>query len=302
MTRYYSPKEVACAIGVSESSLKRWVDKGTIDGTKTAGGHRRMELSAVLHYVRSSSRLLRDPSAIDLPDGCGTSPPRPIEESRGLFLKALIDGEERDACRIILNQFLAGSSIAVLSDLVIAPAFHDLGDLWKCGDVQVYEERRSCELCMRVIHELRRSVGDRNDGRLAMGATLDGDPYTVAVSLCELVLRDLGWRANSIGAALPFEAVQEAILAERPELFWISVTTISDEDRFVTDFNLLYDVAQSASAALVVGGQAITTAVRERIRATYIADDFRGLGEFARGLQPRLAETGMTPESQESNS
>ena len=37
-----SPKELADAIGVSESSIKRWVDNGEIQATKTSGGHRRI--------------------------------------------------------------------------------------------------------------------------------------------------------------------------------------------------------------------------------------------------------------------
>ncbi len=31
-----------------------------------------------------------------------------------------------------------------------------MGDLWECGDLDVYQERRGCEVCNRLIHELRR--------------------------------------------------------------------------------------------------------------------------------------------------
>jgi len=39
--RQLSPRELAEALGVSESSLKRWVDAGKIAASRTEGGHRR---------------------------------------------------------------------------------------------------------------------------------------------------------------------------------------------------------------------------------------------------------------------
>ena len=51
-----SPKQVARALGVSESSLKRWCDKGLIPTERTAGGHRRLPLAGVLDFlVRSDA-------------------------------------------------------------------------------------------------------------------------------------------------------------------------------------------------------------------------------------------------------
>ena len=37
-----SPRELAEAVGVSESSLKRWADRGRVHVHRTEGGHRRI--------------------------------------------------------------------------------------------------------------------------------------------------------------------------------------------------------------------------------------------------------------------
>lgn len=296
MSRFFSPKHVAQAIGVSESSLKRWVDKGFIKASKTAGGHRRLELDAVLDYVRSTGRNLTKPQAIELPEGCGSQAPATPEEARVGFQSALMSGEEGSACRIILDLYLSGSSVAEICDLVIAPVFHAVGDLWQCGEARVYEERRACELCQRVVHELRRAVGGGPEsGPVAMGGTLDGDPYTLATSLVEVLLRNVGWRASSLGNNLPFETVRAAILDHRPRLFWISVTSIRDPDRFAADFNMLFDVAESTSTALVVGGQAMTNDIRQKIRYTHFSDNFRHLETFAKAVlsEPKASPLGV---------
>ena len=48
-----TPKQVARAIDVSESSIKRWCDKGVIETQYTAGGHRRITMAGLIEFVRS---------------------------------------------------------------------------------------------------------------------------------------------------------------------------------------------------------------------------------------------------------
>lgn len=300
VTQYFSPKEVAKAIGVSESSLKRWVDKGLIRATKTAGGHRRLELDAVLDYVRTSGRNLTNPGAVSLPEGCGSETHITVESAQKIFLDSIMAGDEVLATRIIIDVYLGGASVAEICDQIVAPSFHNVGDLWQCGEAKVYEERRACEICQRVVHELRRAVGTGPaSGPVAMGGTLDGDPYTLATSLAEVVLRSNGWNASSLGNMLPFETVRKAIIEERPALFWVSVTTIRDIDRFSTDFNLLFDIAQSMGTALVVGGQALTADIRQRIRYTNFSDNFRHMESFANTIRQSLSAP-VTPQTIES--
>ena len=62
-----SPKQVARAIGVSESSLKRWCDQGLIKTVRTAGGHRKMDIAEVLRYVREQDHKLVSPEILGLP-------------------------------------------------------------------------------------------------------------------------------------------------------------------------------------------------------------------------------------------
>jgi excisionase family DNA binding protein len=66
--RLLSPRQLATAIGVSESSLKRWIDDGLLSAARTAGKHRRIPLAEAIRFIRSQRAPLVRPDALGLPD------------------------------------------------------------------------------------------------------------------------------------------------------------------------------------------------------------------------------------------
>ncbi len=291
MSETLSPKQVARAIGVSESSLKRWCDQGLIPFLKTAGGHRRLALQDAISFIRSRGQELANPEAIRLPVHTGKTH-WTLERARDELIEALNSGDEALCRRIVTDLYLSGHPVATLCDEVLTAAFHEIGNLWECGMAQIYQERRACELCLRVVFQLRTLLPQLpSSAPVAIGGTLDGDPYTLATGMAEIVLWEAGFRAMTLGNLLPFATIHKAIEAHHPRLMWLSVSSIRDPQRFAAEMNRLFETALKFNAALVLGGAALTEDVRRSIRYSSYCDTFTHLDSFARSLLLSQATT-----------
>jgi methanogenic corrinoid protein MtbC1 len=283
-----SPKQVARAIGVSESSLKRWCDQGLIETVRTAGGHRKMAIAEVVRYVREHGQRLVSPEILGLP-AVSERASAGLKYGGPRLVEALLAGDELRARQIVFDLYLAKHSRSVIFDEVIAAAFRDIGDRWACHDAEVYQERRGCEIALRILFDLRRVQRVPERKWVAIGGTIEGDQYALPVAMAELVLRDCGLYATSLGSSIPISSLVKSVQDTKPALFWLSVSHIRDGLDFITDFAALSDACRAADTALVVGGRALTEEFRKRMTYSAYCDTMQHLEAFATTLYGSLA-------------
>ncbi|MBX9790665.1 MAG: cobalamin-dependent protein [Pirellulales bacterium] len=285
MARQFTPKQVAQAIGVSESSLKRWCDKGLLETEKTAGGHRRLTIDAVVKFVRSTGQQLLRPELIGLVAGGGRK--ATLDKQAAAVLASLTAGDDLALRRVVLESYLGGVSLAEVCDRWLAPAFAKIGHGWENGTLAVYQERRAVEICQRLLFELAALLPrPQRDAPSAMGGTLAGDPYQLATAMVELVLRDAGWQAQSYGAGLPAETLVAAIETTRPRLVWLSVSAFESRQNLTAAVALIAAAATRCGTALVIGGRALGEDVRRDLTFSAYGDNLHHLLGFARTLCP----------------
>ncbi len=192
MEEHLTTRQVADALQVSESTVKRWCDSGTIPTIRTQGGHRRIPLDGLVHFLESSNRRIFDPKAIGLTSKRvskteatqeGSDEPAgedSIDEHRIRFRESLLSGDELGARRALVKWYTRRPSIAGLADELVAKTFHHIGELWACEKIDVYQERRGCEICLKLIHELRRLIPEvSGDAPVAIGGAPSQDHYSI---------------------------------------------------------------------------------------------------------------------------
>ncbi|MEL6105759.1 MAG: B12-binding domain-containing protein [Planctomycetota bacterium] len=293
---HFSPRQVAGSLQVSESSVKRWCDQGIIPTIRTVGGHRRITVDGLREFLAATDRTLDAASlgleAADLETAVAKhrNPAIPGEGNEPVqqeFRSALAAGDEQRCRALIDDRLSVGWTRAEAAEDLIADAMRGLGDAWNCGDLEVYQERRSCNICTRLIYSLRDSMPKLPDNApIAIGGAPETDPYQLPTALVELALREGGWRAIDLGNDLPLESMIQAVKDYRPRLVWLSVTSVADRSRFVREQNKLADSLEP-DVAFLVGGRGLDDGLRPKLRYTAHCDSLRHLIEFASVLYRR---------------
>ena len=293
MKRSISPKELAKAIGASESSVKRWCDNGSIVTSYTPGGHRKIEVNEALQFLRNSRYVLEVPEQLGLPVSVGkrqwTS-----EQAVTFVLEALVDHQEEAVNSLVMDLYLSGRSLASIFDEVLRVAFADIGDEWECGRLEIHKERQACQMCRRVIDQLRQVARVSNARFSALGGTLSEDYYELPTLMIETVLRDHGWNAMSLGTNLPASSFSKAVETQKPDLVWLSLSHVADRERAVTAVNELWEQLDS-TVPLIVGGWALTEELRRDIRYTVYCDTVGQLEDFLQSYHRNRASSETNP-------
>ena len=289
MERYFSPRAVAAALGVSESSLKRWVDEGRIAADRTAGGHRRITQTGLLSYLRKEGVAVVNPSAI------GYATETDGTEGAEVIQDAIASGDGDRLRESLLRGFMMGQTVADLCDGPIRKGLHLVGERWREGDYGIAEEHRAVEAVLHALYGLRSELPEPSMvAPLAMGGAGEGDPYRVPSLMVALVLTSVGWRVENLGADLPMGALREAMTREKPQLVWLSFSERGALRRFLQRRQGFLTHAGEIGCGVVLGGRAIssTREWEEDVGRLHLLPDMRSLAVFAQGMIAMLSTRG----------
>ncbi len=265
---FYSPADVALALGVSTSTIKRWVDEGVLPAHKTVGGHRKILRADVLRLVRERNFPRLDLSRLDVhvhPDSPDTT-----KLSDSLF-DSLRAGDITLTRSVIHGAFAAGLLMEEIGDSVIAPAMAQLGHDWEAGRIDVMHEHRGTLLCTAVLHELRPALeaNAENDRPVAAGGNPEGDHSLLASLLIQMMLLEAGWDAINLGPNTPLASFHVALNELKPRLVWLSASYLSAPQTFLDEYRKFYLQAERAGVAVAIGGRALEEQSRAGTPCTF---------------------------------
>ena len=190
------------------------------------------------------------------------------------LFQLLVAGEEHACKQLIFDAYKFGRTQVQAVCAALASAFHKIGDAWECSKIDTYTEHVASQIGHRVLLDLRSRLPKSSpSGPKAIGCTAEKDPYSLPTMMVELVLRELGWEASSLGTNLPLELLEPALDNMQPELCWVSVSYVASMPRLKQQLSHLGRIADMKGIQVICGGQAIDEyMIREVPHLTYLPD------------------------------
>lgn len=285
-----SPRDLAAAIGVSESSIKRWVDDGRIDAIRTAGGHRRIPLPEAIRFVRETRAVLLEPQVLGLGNVARLRDATAGIDAATAFYDFLRQGAIAEASGTLISLYLDGASVAELIDGPVRQAMTELGELWHGplgGDEGIFVEHRATEMCLQALQQLRQMLPSHIDGPVAVGGAPTGDSYLLPSLAAAMVLTAEGFHAINLGPQTPLAALRKAVATHRPRLVWLSVSIAPNPDALAAEIGDLAAHLHERRAVLAVGGRRSAELDLDSGPALFQGATMAELAAFARGLALR---------------
>ena len=207
---------------------------------------------------------------------------------RDQLVESLRQGQAAESRRLIIEGYAAGRSAVRLGDDLIRPVMERIGHGWQTGQLDVFQEHEATQIILSTLVELiaRATKSQPTGPHLALGASAEGDYYSLPGMLAELLLREQGWDVRNLGCNLPLRSLTLATEEYAPRLVFLAVNFIADIDQFIQEYSLFYKVASRMDVAVMLGGRALGSDLRSKLVFASFGDRMAHLGEFARRLVP----------------
>lgn len=210
MERLLTTGDVASMLQMSEATIKRWADAGTLSCIRTPGGHRKFRLTTIAAFFESRERVQHD---------SGVQTNKKTDD----LVAALLTGDSDKVAVMLAAAVVDSGSVAITADELITPAINRVWDACASGRCKDYHENVAASVLIDACARLRGTFKPQNaSSTKVLIAPLPSEKTAViawAASMVgtasghDVVVLDPGLPAPSIAQAAAYLSVSRIVLA-----------------------------------------------------------------------------------------
>jgi excisionase family DNA binding protein len=263
-----STSDVARLFSVTETTVKRWADDGTLKCQKTPGGHRKFEIRNVVEFAEQNHF---DPvGALEIPgdDAMGSKTQvavlgRDFPVLAAAYLRKALELEESGLFPFLSYLYQHCIQLWEIHDLVIRPAMHEIGDRWSRGEVGIDREHRASYETLEALAMLQLQIRIKpSSGHAVICATLGDELHEIGLRCAHYLFESEGWDSRYLGSRIPADAINAGIVIWKPAVVCLSSTCGASGD-LNAELGRIVDAARSVGAVVLAGGALAGSLKRE---------------------------------------
>jgi excisionase family DNA binding protein len=263
-----STVDVARLFSVTETTVKRWADDGTLKCQKTPGGHRKFQIRNVVEFAEQNQ--FEPTGALSLPgdDGPGGGVQtailrRDFSALVRTFVEKALSPDRTDL--YLFFSYLYEHRIALweIYDLVLKTGMAEIGEQWGSGKIGVNHEHRASYETIDALTKLQNEILIKPpNGDSVVLACLSEELHEIGLRCAAHSFEAEGWQTHYLGAQTPLAAILDATRDLRPTVVALSVTTEREPEHLIHELRAIAEAVRGLGSRLIVGGRGVSVGIR----------------------------------------
>lgn len=281
-----STVDVARLFNVTETTVKRWADEGTLKCQKTPGGHRKFPISNVVEFAEEHHFE---------PTGALTFPGE--GESNGALQVAVLERDYPSLVRIFVERALSTDrsdlyiffsylyehrvALWEIYDRILQPGMAEIGERWMGREISIAQEHRASHETEDALAKLQNEILMKPPtGDSVVFACLGEELHEIGLRCAANVFESEGWQTHYLGASTPVDSICESIDELHPAAVALSVTVPQPSRDLSLQLMQIAEKARKADARLLIGGIGVPADLRKASWHAGVMDSARAVLTF----------------------
>jgi methanogenic corrinoid protein MtbC1 len=264
-----STADVARLFNVTETTVKRWADGGTLKCQKTPGGHRKFEIRSVIDFAEKNNfdpvgvlQYMGDRALSEKLQLAVLS--RDYASLVRMYVERALSPDTTDLFTFLSFLYEHRIALADIYDRVLAPGMHEIGELWAAGKIGVSHEHRASYETMDALAKLQAEIHVRPPtGRRVVCACLGEELHEIGLRCAANLFESEGWKVHYLGARTPTDAIIASVRELHPDVVSVSISNPGAGPGSGRDLQAVAAAAAEVGCTVVLGGAGAYRAVSD---------------------------------------
>lgn len=265
-----STADVARLFNVTETTVKRWADEGTLKCHKTPGGHRKFDVKYVVDFaerndIEPSGTLSLGPSDVL---GKATEVAllaRDYPALAGIFVEKALTPDDLDLYVFLSYLYEHKMHLWEIYDHVVRPGMAEIGARWAGERIDVSDEHQASAETLQALAKLQAEILVKPPvGAQALFACIGDEQHEIGLRCASYLFQSEGWGVHYLGGRTPIEAIERRVERLKPLAVCVSLSVCGAGESAERSLARLAAVTSKQKCMLIVGGAGASAGLLER--------------------------------------